>query len=98
MVESLLQVERSQLRRFGHVSRMSQERLVRHVLLDAPMGKWPRGCPRASWSDYISDLAWYRLSVEPAKLSEIAVDREAFRALLVQLSLRSSPEEKYENK
>ena len=22
------------------------------------LGKWPRGCPRTEWSDYISKLAW----------------------------------------
>jgi len=31
------------------------------------------------------------LGVEPAELSEIAVDREAFRSLLELLSLRPSP-------
>jgi len=34
--------------------------------------------PGGIWHDYISDLAWYRLGVESAELSEIAVDREAF--------------------
>ena len=32
--------------------------------------------------DYIFDIAWSLLDVEPAKLSEIAENREAFRALL----------------
>jgi len=43
--------------------------------------------------DYISDLAWYRLGVEPPELSEIAVDREVFRVLLGLLPLRLSPKE-----
>jgi len=28
--------------------------------------------------DYISDRAWSRVGVEPAEISEIAVDREVF--------------------
>jgi len=43
-VETLQYIEISQLRWFGHVSRLSQERLVRQVLLATPMGK-PRGRP-----------------------------------------------------
>ena len=43
---------------FGHVSRMPQERLfTKQFLLATPTGKRPRGCPRARWSDYTSDLA-----------------------------------------
>jgi len=33
-------------------------------------------------SDFISNLAWFRLGVEPAALSEIVVAREVFRVLL----------------
>jgi len=44
------------------------------------MRKWPRGHPR--WRDYISDLVWYRLGVEPVEVSEITVDREVFGVLL----------------
>ena len=33
-----------------------------------PQGKRPRGRPRTTWSDYISDLAWSPLGVEPAEL------------------------------
>ena len=40
---------------------------------------------------YISDLAWSRLGVEPAELSEIAVDREVFPVILGLLPLRLSP-------
>ena len=72
---------------------MSLERLARHVLLDTPTGKRPR-CPKIRWSDYISSIAWARLGVEPAELSEIAVDRKAFRFLLGLLSLQPSLEKK----
>jgi len=52
------------------------------VLLGTPTGKWSRGRPRTWWCDFISDLAWSRVGVEPAELSEIAVDRAVCRDLL----------------
>jgi len=55
---------------------MSQEKSVRQVLLATHTGKWPRGRPRTRGRDYISDLAWPRPDVDPAELSEIAVNRE----------------------
>jgi len=36
------------------------------------------GLPRTRWRGYISDLAWSHLDVDPAELSEIAVDCEVF--------------------
>ena len=93
-VKPLLRIERSQLRWFGNVSRISQERLARQVLLATHRGKQPRGLPRTRWCDYISYLAWSRLGVERAELSEIAVDREEFRVHLGLLPSRLSPKEK----
>ena len=45
-------------------------------------------------SDYISDLAQSRLGVEPAKLSDIAIDREVWQVLLELQLPRLSSEEK----
>ena len=64
-VEPFLRIERSELRWFSHVSRMPQERLARQALLAKLTGKRSRGRPRTTLSDYISDLAWSRLAVEP---------------------------------
>jgi len=63
-------------------SAMCPGRWARHVLLATPTGKRPRVNPRTRWSDYISDLAWSCLTMEPTELSEIAVDREVFRVLI----------------
>jgi len=63
----LLLIERSQFCWFNHVPRMPQERLTKQVLLLAPTGKRPRGCPRTRWPDYISDLTWSPLRVDPGK-------------------------------
>jgi len=62
---------------------MCHEKLARQALAEST-GKWPR-CPKTRLNDYISDLAWSRLGVEATELSEIAVDREVFRVLLVLL-------------
>ena len=62
-----LQLERSQLRWFGHVSRMPQERLPRQSLLAKANGRKPVGRPRTRWTDYIEDLGWNRLGLHPSK-------------------------------
>jgi len=86
-------MEKAQIYWFGHVSRIPHKRLARQVQLAEPTEKRFRGHPRPRWSDYISDLAWSRLGVEPAELSEIAVDREVFQVLLGLLLPRRSLEE-----
>jgi len=59
----------------------------------APTGRRHKVRPRTRWSDDMSDLAWFRLGVETAEISEIAVDREVFRVLLGLLPPRFSPKE-----
>ena len=59
-----------------------------------PTGKRPKVRPRTRWRDYISNLAWSRLGVETAELSEISVDRELFPALLGLQPPRLSRKEK----
>jgi len=91
-VQSLLQIKRS------HAATMARQR-------DAP-GKIgeanPAGCtqgkvayrfrPRTRWRDYISDLAWSCLGLEPGELLKVAESTEVFRYLL--LLLRPFREEK----
>jgi len=60
-------------------------------LQSTPTGKQTRVRPLARWSDYITHLAWSRLGVEWAELSEIVVDSEVFRVLLGLLPPRLSP-------
>jgi len=81
-VEPLVRIKISQLRNFNHVSKMPHERLARHVMLAKHTVKRPSDLWRPRWNDCISDLACYHLGVEPAELSEIAVDREVFHVLL----------------
>ena len=63
----LLRIERSQLRWFGHVSRMPQERLPKQALLAKASGTRPVGRPRTRWTDYIEDLGWNRLGLRPSE-------------------------------
>ena len=91
----LLRIERSQLRWYGHVMRMPQERLVKQILQATPTGKRPVGRPRTRWSDYITELAWFRLGLERSELAEVVEDREHYRELLELLPPRPSPEDKW---
>ena len=55
-VELLLRIESSQLRWFGHVSRIPHKRLARQVLLAKPMGTRSKGRRTTRWSDCNSEL------------------------------------------
>ena len=78
----LLRIERSQLRWFGHVSRMPQERLPKQALLAKANGRRPVGRPRTRWTDYIEDLWWNRLGLRPSEMMEVMEDREAWQLSL----------------
>ena len=86
----LLRIERSQLRWFGHVSRMPQERLPKQALLAKANGRRPVGRPRTRWTDYIEDLGWNRLGLRPSEMREVMEDREVWRLNLELLSPQPS--------
>ena len=88
-IESLLlRLERSQLRWYGHVTRMSHERTAKKLLLSTPIGRRPRGRPRTRWQDYVEDLSWSCLGIPAEHLSFVAEDRDAWRLQLELLSPR----------
>ena len=74
----LLQIKRSQLRWFGHVSRMPQERLPKQALHAKANGRRPVGRPRTRWTDYIEDLGWNRLGLHSSKMMDVIKDREVW--------------------
>jgi len=57
--------------------------LERQIMLATPTGKRPRDHPRTRRPDYISDLTWCRLGLEPAELSEVAGNREVVISCLL---------------
>ena len=86
----LLRIERSQLRWFGHVNKMPQERLPKQALLARANGKRPVGRPRTRWTDYIEGLGWNRLRLHPSKMMEVMEDREVWRLNLKLLAPQTS--------
>ena len=57
-IESLLlRLERSQLRWYGHVTRIYHERTTKKLLCSTPIGRKPRGRPKTGWRDYVEDLS-----------------------------------------
>ena len=88
-IESLLfQIERSQLRWFGHVCRMSHERLPKQTFYDKVSGKRPVGRPRTIWLDYMEDIGCNRLGLYPSEMQSVLVDREVW-----QLNLELLPQQ-----
>ena len=61
----LLRIKRSQLRWFGHASRMRQKRLPKQALLANANGRRPVRRLKTSWTNYIEDLGWNRLGLHP---------------------------------
>ena len=88
-IESLLlRLEKSQLRWYGHVTRMPLERTAKKLLCSTPIGRRPRGRPRTRWRDYVEDLSWSRLGIPAEHLSFVAEDRDAWRLQLELLPPR----------
>ena len=73
----LFLIERSQLRWYGHVTRMSHERTAKQLMNALPSGKRSRGRPRTRRRNNAEDLAWSRLRISPADLLLVAADRDA---------------------
>ena len=86
----LLRIERSQLRWFGHVSRIPQERLSKQALLAKANGSRLVGRPRTRWTDYIEDLGWNRLGLHPSEMMEVMEDREVWQLNLELLPRQPS--------
>ncbi|XP_076037279.1 uncharacterized protein LOC143022795, partial [Oratosquilla oratoria] len=72
-------VERAQLRWFGHVKRMDQERTAK-----TPTGKRPVGRPRKRWIKNIDDgLRRRGTTLEQVRQNRIFDDRGSWRSLIL---------------
>ena len=89
----LLRIGRSQLRWFGHVSKMPQKRLPKQALSAKANGRRPVGRPRTRWTDYMEDLRWNRLGLHLSKMMEVMEDREVWRLNLELLEKRAKKKE-----
>lgn len=58
MKQLLFRIERSQLRYYGHVMRMSKFRHERQILEVRSTGKILKGRSRTRWMDNIQKLGW----------------------------------------
>ena len=72
----LLQIEKSQLRWFGHVTRMSKGQLPKQTSYAKICKKWLIEWPQTRWIDYIEDLGWNRLGFHPSEMQSELVDQE----------------------
>ena len=52
----LLRMKRSQLRWYGHVTRISHKRTAKQLMDALPSGKRSRGQLRTRWRNYVEDL------------------------------------------
>ena len=88
----LLQIERSQLRWFDHVSRMLQERLPKQALLAKPNGRRPVGRLRTRWTNNIKDPWMESLGILPKQNygCNTINDREVWRLKVNLHSIRFS--------
>jgi len=57
---------------------MPQERLPKQALLAKVKRKRPVGRPRTRREDYIEDLGWNRLGLQPSEMLAMVADRDVW--------------------
>jgi len=65
---------------------MPRERFPKQALLAKIKGKRPGGRPRTCWQDYIEDLGWNRLGLQPSEILAVVADRDVWRLNLELLT------------
>lgn len=74
-------IERNQLRWFGHVNRMTNDRIAKRVFECKQQDKLPRGRPRKMWEERIKELVTRReVTFKDAK--RMCMDRDKWRRFL----------------
>jgi len=54
-------------------------KVPKQALLAKVKGKRPVGRPRTRWADYIEDLGWNRLGIQPSEMLEVVTDHDVWR-------------------
>ena len=83
----LLEIEKSQLKYFGHARRMPPVRMVRQILDAVPTGRRPVGRPRQRWLDQIKGFC-ERIDIDMSNVQAVADDRDNWRRLVSSLPPR----------
>ena len=86
-------IEKSQLRWFGHVSRMSQEKLPKLALIAKANDRRPVERPKTRWTNYVDNVGWNRQGLKPKRNDGCDKDREVSR-LNIELLLSGALTEK----
>ena len=83
-VESLeVKVEKNQLRWYGHVNRMGDQRIPKQILECRQQGKLPRGRPKTTWLETIDDIVKKR-GCKPVEAKRKAMERNKWREFIHQ--------------
>ena len=69
---------------------MPQETLPKQALLAKANGRRPVGRPRTRWTDYIEDLGWNRLGLQPSEMIDVIEDCKVWRLNLKLLPQQPS--------
>ena len=74
-------IERNQLRWFGHVNRMTDERIAKRVFECKQQSKLPRGRPKKTWEERVKEILMKReVTFRDAK--KMCIDRDKWRNFL----------------
>ncbi len=80
----ITQIERAQLKWYGHVRRMPQIRSVCHIHDWQPLGRRPVGRPRRQWMDGVNEMV-SRSGMDLAEAERLMQNQSAWRGFIKRL-------------